>query len=40
MWLSEGYKKSPYFKESHYAVQKGERGFGRRMVWGESPGAD
>lgn len=24
MWLSPGYKRSPYFKESHYALQKGE----------------
>lgn len=23
MWLSPGYKRSPYFKESHYALQKG-----------------
>lgn len=23
MWLTPGFKRSPYFKESHYAVQKG-----------------
>jgi hypothetical protein len=24
MWLTPGFKRSPYFKESHYAVQKGK----------------
>lgn len=24
MWLTPGFKRSPYFKESHYAVQKGQ----------------
>lgn len=24
MWLSPGFKRSPYFKESHYALQKGK----------------
>ncbi|KAI5449682.1 hypothetical protein NCC49_004143 [Naganishia albida] len=27
MWLSPGYKRSPYFKESHYALQKEVRKF-------------
>jgi hypothetical protein len=27
MWLSTGYKQSPYFKESHFAVQKAMRKF-------------
>lgn len=24
MWLTPGFKRSPYFKESHYAVQQGQ----------------
>lgn len=30
MWLGMGYKRSPYYKESHYALQKGEWGMRKR----------